>query len=91
MTQLVPFKPDLTLLPYDVERLIERWREGRSPQTLRAYTSDLNHFARWMMVPSAGAGIDALLRMGQGEANELVRAYRSAMVDQGMAPATVGS
>jgi integrase/recombinase XerC len=75
--------------PYDVERLIERWREGRSPQTLRAYTSDLQNFATSMMMPSAGSAIDALLRMGQGEANELMRAYRSDMVDQGVASATI--
>jgi integrase/recombinase XerC len=89
MTELVPLKPGLTPWPYDVERLIERWREGRSPQTLRAYTSDLQNFATSMMMPSAGSAIDALLRMGQGEANELMRAYRSDMVDQGVAPATV--
>jgi hypothetical protein len=72
-----------------VERLIERWREGRSPETLRAYTSDLQYFANWMVTPSAGSAIDALLRMGQGQANELVRAYRSGMVDKGVAPATI--
>jgi integrase/recombinase XerC len=89
VTELVPFRTGLTLGQYDVVRLIERWREGRSPQTLRAYTSDLQHFAKWMMMPSAGSAIDGLLRMGQGEANELVRAYRSAMVDKGVAPATI--
>jgi integrase/recombinase XerC len=89
MTELVPLTPGLTPWPYDLERLIERWREGRSPQTLRAYTSDLQYFARWMRAPSAGSAIEALLRTGQGDANELVRAYRSAMVDRGVAPATV--
>jgi hypothetical protein len=88
MTELVPINSGLTPWTYDVERLVERWREGRSPQTLRAYTSDLQNFAAWMMVTTAGSAIHALLRMGQGEANELVRAYRSAMVDQGVAPAT---
>jgi hypothetical protein len=37
MTELVPFKAGLTPWPYDVERLIERWQEGRSPHTVRAY------------------------------------------------------
>jgi integrase/recombinase XerC len=89
MTELVPLKSGLTPWPYDVERLIERWREGRSPQTLRAYTSDLQNFAAWMMATTAGSAIDALLRMGQGEANETVRAYRSGLVDKGIAPATI--
>jgi integrase/recombinase XerC len=89
MTELVPIKSGLAPWPYDVERLIERWREGRSPQTLRAYTSDLQHFANSMMMPSPGSAIDALLRLEQGEANELMRAYRSDMVDQGVAPATI--
>jgi integrase/recombinase XerC len=90
MNEIVPFKrASLPARTLDSETLIERFREGRSPQTLRAYTSDLKNFATWMMVPTAGSAIDALLRMAQGEANELVRAYRSTMVDQGVAPATV--
>ena len=36
-----------------------------------------------------GAAINALLGMGQGEANELVRSYRSGLIDQGVAPATI--
>jgi integrase/recombinase XerC len=42
-----------------------------------------------MKVPSVGSAISALLGMGQGEANELVRSYRSGLIDQGMAPATI--
>jgi integrase/recombinase XerC len=89
MTELVPINSGLTPWTYDVERLVERWREGRSPQTLRAYTSDLQNFAAWMMATNVGSAIDALLRMGQGEANETVRAYRSSLVDKGIAPATI--
>jgi hypothetical protein len=89
MTKLARLKAGVTPCPYDVERLIQRWREGRSPQTLRAYTGDLRYFATWMVTPSAGSAIDTLLRMGQGQANELVRTYRSGMVDKGVAPATI--
>jgi integrase/recombinase XerC len=42
-----------------------------------------------MQAPSPGAAVEALLRGGQGPANETVRAYRSAMVDAGAAPATI--
>lgn len=74
---------------FDAETLIKRWKEGRSPQTLRAYASDLKGFADWMKAGPAGAAINALLAMGPGEANETVRSYRSAMVDRGVAPATI--
>jgi integrase/recombinase XerC len=90
MTALVPFNtPLVSARLLDAETLIERWKEGRSPQTLRAYTRDLENFAAWLKAPSVGSAIEALLRMGQGEANETVRAYRSAMVDSGIAPATI--
>jgi integrase/recombinase XerC len=69
--------------------LIERWKEGRSPQTLRAYANDLQTVASWTKTRSVGAAVSALLSMDQGEANELVRSYRSALTDQGVAPATI--
>jgi integrase/recombinase XerC len=75
--------------PLDAEGLIERWKEGRSPQTLRAYANDLQTVASWTKTRSVGAAVSALLSMDQGEANELVRSYRSALTDQGVAPATI--
>jgi integrase/recombinase XerC len=82
---LVPAQPP----PPDAERLIERWKEGRSPGTLLAYMRDVQAFATWMKAPSVGTAVEALLMMGQGEANEAVRAYRSSLVDKGVAPATI--
>ena len=73
----------------DADRLLERWKEGRSPQNLRAYGNDLQSFSAWMMAPSVGAAITALLSMSQGEANEIVRSYRSGLIDQGVASATI--
>ena len=78
MSALVPFNHTPIARPLDADRLLERWKEGRSPQTLRAYANDLQTFAAWMKAPSVGAAISALLSMDQGEANELVRSYRSA-------------
>ena len=90
MTALVPLGGiPAARRPLDAEGLIERWKEGRSPQTLRAYANDLQTFATWMKAPSVGAAINALLSMDQGEANELVRSYRSGLIDQGLAPATI--
>ena len=73
----------------DAEGLLERWKAGRSPQTLRAYANDLQSFAAWMKAGSVGAAINTLLTMDQGAANELVRSYRSGLIDQGLAPATI--
>src|SRR4029079_15908027 len=73
----------------DGERLIRRWKEGRGPDTLKAYSGDLAHYARWCGTESVGGSIEALLRGGHGQANETARAYRSAMVDDGLAPATI--
>jgi hypothetical protein len=48
MTAVVPTgHGSIAVRPLDSERLIERWSEGRSPSTLRAYSNDLKHFAGW--------------------------------------------
>ena len=49
MTALVPLNHG-QVVPrlLDADRLIERWSEGRSKQTLRAYSNDLRHFSDWL-------------------------------------------
>jgi integrase/recombinase XerC len=90
MTALVPIGGvPAARRPLDAEGLLERWKAGRSPQTLRAYANDLQSFAAWMKAGSVGAAINTLLTMDQGAANELVRSYRSGLIDQGLAPATI--
>ena len=96
MTALVPLNLDpVAARLIDAARLIERWREGRSPQTLRAYSNDLRHFSDWLgkflMTTSltTAEAVTALLAKPQGEANEIVRAYRSAMIDRGLSPSTI--
>jgi len=69
--------------------LIARWQEGRSPHTFRAYGRDLAHFAQWSEASAAGEAIGRLLAGSMGEANERVHAYRGAILDDGLAPATV--
>jgi integrase/recombinase XerC len=73
----------------DSQRLIERWTSGRSPNTVDAYMRDLAHFAGWMGAASAAAGMTSFLSLTMGEANEKAFEYRGAMVDKGVAPATV--
>ena len=90
MTALVPLvHGPLAPRPLDAERLIERWQEGRSPHTVRAYGRDLAHFAHWSEAAAPGEAITRLLTGSMGEANERVHAYRGAMLDAGLAPATV--
>jgi integrase/recombinase XerC len=87
---LVPFKPrEIIAQPLDVERLIARWTEGRSPQTVRAYSNDLRQFAVWAGRPSAGEAMAWILGASHGEANEIAHQYKSAMVDSGLASNTV--
>jgi integrase/recombinase XerC len=88
-TELVPLKLSLTPCLSNMERLIERWHEGRSPHTVRAYGRDLAHFARWSAAAAPVEAITRLLTGSMGEANECLHAYRGAMLDAGLAPATV--
>src|SRR5262245_17681717 len=88
---LVPLSPstELSARQLDAEVLIERWKEGRSPHTVAAYGRDLAHFARWSEAATPGEAITRLLTGSMGEANERLHAYRGAMLDAGLAPATV--
>jgi integrase/recombinase XerC len=91
-----PMSTDLTIVrpgalnqALDSQRLIERWTSGRSPNTVAAYKRDLTHFAGWMGSASPATGMSSFLALTMGEANEKAFEYRGAMVDQGVAPATV--
>ena len=68
MTELVRQSQAITPWPHSVERLIERWQEGRSPHTVRAYGRDLAHFARWSTAAAADEAIARLLTGSMGEA-----------------------
>jgi len=59
--------PGLTPWLYNVERLLQRWQEGR---TVRAYCRDLAHFARWSKTVTPGEAITRLLAGSMGQANE---------------------
>ena len=84
MTALVPFNlPSAPSRLLDAEALIERWKEGRSPHTVRAYGRDLAHFARWSEAATPSEAITRLLTGSMGEANELLHHYRSAMLGSG--------
>ena len=69
--------------------LVAAWLAGRSPRTLAAYRSDLDHFGAWVGQPTLDGAAARLVGAGAGPANALALAYRGAMLDAGLAPATV--
>lgn len=76
----------------DPVKLIERWQEGRSSATLKAYAGDLAYFTRWFdrgRGLTEGQAIAILFSMHPGDANETGRAFRNHMVDSRLAPATI--
>jgi integrase/recombinase XerC len=89
--ELVLAQPSLppSLQAIDAQRLIKRWTEGRSPNTVLAYKKDLEGFAKWRKASGTGAAINDLLVAGMGAANEILHSYRNSMVDSGLAPATL--
>src|SRR4051794_14430322 len=62
---------------------------GRKPTTIRAYQWDVGDFARFLGAGRPDAAVELLLGLSHGEANGLALAYRNAMVEKGLAPATI--
>lgn len=75
--------------PVDVAALVASWLDGLSPRSREAYAGDLEDFRRFLGAANPGAAADVLLGRRAGAANELVLAYRSWMVERGLASATV--
>jgi integrase/recombinase XerC len=77
-----------------IDELLQAWLSGRSPATLRAYRQDLESFRRFLE-EARGEALEAhvaaslLLEGGPGAANHLALRWRSAMVEQELAPATI--
>ena len=68
--------------------LVEAWLGGRVIRTQRAYRQALGHYAAWTGADSRSA-VAGLLGGGAGQANARVLAYRNAMTEAGLAPATI--
>ncbi len=62
--------------------LVDMWLEGKSPRTLRAYTSDAEDFAVFLDLPTKEQALQLLVSGTNGEANELVLSYRADMTDR---------
>jgi integrase/recombinase XerC len=82
----ISVRPPVT---FDPHTLVEEWLAGRSPRTRRAYSEDLEDFRRFVGADTGTAAADALLAHGAGPANALALAYRSHLVERGLAANTV--
>ena len=71
------------------DELLEAWLAGRSPQTVDAYRRDLAEFAAYVGADSPARAAEVLLGAGAGEGNFVALQYRAALLDRGLAPATV--
>lgn len=70
-------------------RLVAAFLAGRNAATTRAYSADLADFAAFVEAPDVNAAATKLLSNGHGEANALALAWKSRMVDAGLAAATI--
>jgi len=68
--------------------LVAAWLGGRIIRTQRAYRQALTNYAAWVGEGPEAAVAD-LLGGGAGRANGRVLAYRNAMTEAGLAPATI--
>ena len=83
---------DRTLLPATVgpgERLYREFLAGRSPNTLNAYRQDLAAFAAFQGARGQGEALGALIGLSAGAGNSWLLAWRAAMLETNLAPATI--
>lgn len=72
-----------------IDDLVNAFLSGRSEHTIRAYQRDLLDFSRFIGAKTAEQAAATLLSSGHGQANAVALAYRTHLVDRGLAPATV--
>jgi len=70
-------------------RLVAAFLAGRNAATIKAYRADLEHFRAFLEAPDVAAAAAQLLGGGHGEANAAALAWKSRMVDAGLAAATI--
>lgn len=89
-TALVPTTAAPLAQAHELSRtLVDAFLAGRSPRTLAAYRGDLEAFRAHLALPTAEHAAHALLSGSHGQANGMALAYRAAMLEDGLAAATV--
>jgi integrase len=76
--------------------ILEAWRAGKSPNTMRSYEHDLEAFGRFLsaglaIVPplSIEAALDRLFREDSASAHGIVLSFRASMLEANLAPASI--
>lgn len=62
---------------------------GRKDTTLRAYSADLEDFARFTGSNAAAIAVELLLSLAHGDANALTLGYRAHLIERGLKSATI--
>ena len=75
--------------PNKVTGLIQAFLTGRNPLTIRAYRQDLEDFASFMSADGVDDAARGLLTLAPGDANALALGFRIALVERGLAAATI--
>ena len=90
-TELVPLSthPAAALPAVGTSDVVGAWLRARNPNTLRGYLSDLKTFREWLGATSTAAAVEALLSAGQAGANLMTMNYAAALIERGLAGATV--
>ena len=73
----------------DANRLVDAFLSGRNERTLAAYRGDLQDFRAFVETDTLDEAAGLLLGRGHGEANGVALAYKSALVDRGLSPASI--
>src|SRR5258708_2942093 len=78
-----------TLAALSAPDVVAAFLAGRNPRTIDAYARDLGDFARFLGQGGPSEAVSALLSLAPGQANAIALAYRSALTERGLSPATI--
>ena len=69
--------------------LLSSFFSGKNPRTLLAYKKDIQDFTNFVQASKPEDAITLMLSRGAGPANGMALAYRTHLVERGLAPATI--
>lgn len=89
--EIISTKEEILLLLKDNphELLLKNFLSGKSKQTIKAYSDDLNCFKKYLKLKTIDEVPQYLLSLTIGQANATVISYKNNLLDQGMQSATI--
>jgi hypothetical protein len=85
----VPVSTAGNAVPSLAAKLLAAFLSGRKETTIAAYRADLRDFQKYVEVSTLEQAAALLIVRGQGEANGLALAYKSHLMERGLASLTV--